>query len=58
VSPDDPEVREHVCDIVRRVGAKLREKMLGEMAGAPRKLPPGDDQKTHAASARGRFKAR
>lgn len=37
VTPDDPVVREHVCEIVLRIGAELRAQILADMA----RLPPG-----------------
>lgn len=39
VSPDDPVVREHVCEIVLRIGEALREALTRELAGAPQKIP-------------------
>lgn len=41
VTSDDPVVRENVCQVVLRVGASIREALSLELAGAPRKLPPG-----------------
>ena len=34
VSSDDPVVREHVCQVVLRVGQQLRERFLSELSGA------------------------
>jgi hypothetical protein len=42
VGPDDPVVREHVCEAVLRTGAELRAQILAELAccpPAPRMLP-------------------
>ena len=47
VAPDDPAVRERVCQVVLRIGAAMREKLTAELAGAPQKLPP--DHHPHAA---------
>ncbi len=30
VSPDDPEVRENVCRVILRIGAKMREKLAAD----------------------------
>ena len=35
VSPEDPVVKEHVCDIVMKVGEKLRELFQGEVESPP-----------------------
>ncbi|HEY8993422.1 MAG TPA: hypothetical protein VIM71_01955, partial [Lacunisphaera sp.] len=48
VSPEDPVVRENVCEIVLRIGAALREALTAEMAGAPQKIAM-DDHTPHAA---------
>ena len=49
VPPDDPVVKEHVCDIVLRIGASLREALTVELADAPQKVPFDDDHTPHAA---------
>jgi hypothetical protein len=40
VSADDPVVKEHVCEVILRIGADLRETLGAETAGAPQKVPP------------------
>jgi hypothetical protein len=48
VTPDDPVVRERVCEVVLRVGAQLRAQILSEMERlprAPRMLPVGVDER-------------
>ena len=45
VTADDPVVRENVCRIVLEVGAAMRETLTHDLAGAPQKLPPGDNPK-------------
>ncbi|MFZ5493705.1 MAG: hypothetical protein ACOZE5_00020 [Verrucomicrobiota bacterium] len=42
VRPDDPAVREHVCAVILRIGAALREVLTLELADAPKKLSPDD----------------
>ena len=32
VSPEDPVVREHVCEVILRIGRELRESILAELA--------------------------
>lgn len=49
VTPDDPVVKEHVCDIVMRIGASLRETLTVELADAPQKIAGDDDHTPHAA---------
>lgn len=49
VTPDDPVVREHVCDIVMLIGASLRESLTAEMTNAPRKISLGDGSSPRAA---------
>ncbi len=49
VTPDDPVVKEHVCDIVMRIGASLRETLTVELAAAPQKIACDDDHTPHAA---------
>lgn len=41
VSEDDPVVVEHVCDIVLRIGAELRERLSADLEKAPGRLPTG-----------------
>lgn len=48
VPPEDPVVRENVCEVILRIGAALREALLIELADAPRKIPL-DDHTPHAA---------
>ncbi len=49
VPADDPVVREHVCEILIRIGGALRESLTLELADAPRKIEPGGDHTPHAA---------
>jgi len=35
VSPDDPVVREHVCDVILRVGQQLRDSLINADPGEP-----------------------
>lgn len=48
VPSDDPVVREHVCEVILRVGAALRASLERELADAPKKIPLSD-HKPHAA---------
>jgi len=48
VPPEDPVVRENVCQVILRIGAALREALTLEMANAPQKIP-FDDHRPHAA---------
>ena len=48
VTPDDPAVKERVCEVILRIGAGLRESLALELADAPRKISP-DDHTPHAA---------
>lgn len=43
VTPDDPAVRAHVCEIILRIGAEMRARLEAEVAGhpAPVMLPSG-----------------
>ena len=47
VSPEDPVVREHVCDIVLSIGGQLRELIQGQ--DAARLCPVMMKQDSHAA---------
>jgi len=49
VSSDDPVVRENVCQVVLKVGARLREALGVELANAPQKLPMPPDHHPRAA---------
>ncbi len=35
VPPDDPVVREHVCDVILRIGRELREQLMSQVAARP-----------------------
>lgn len=35
VTPDDPVVREHVCEIVLRIGAELRAQIVADLTRRP-----------------------
>ena len=48
VPPEDPVVRENVCEVILRIGAALREALSLEMDNAPQKIPM-DDHTPHAA---------
>lgn len=47
VSPDDPVVKEHVCDIILNIGEKLRELFQDEDKG--RACPVVETSRTRAA---------
>jgi hypothetical protein len=49
VRPDDPAVKEHVCEVILRIGAGLRESLTLELADAPKKVSPDDGHTPHAA---------
>ena len=49
VGPDDPAVRQHVCDVILRIGAALRERLTGDLAAAPQKIPSEGDHTSDAA---------
>jgi hypothetical protein len=49
VPPDDPVVRERVCEVILRIGSALRESLTVELAEAPRKIPLADNHAPHAA---------
>ena len=48
VPPEDPVVRENVCEVILRIGAALREALMVETANAPQKISM-DDHTPHAA---------
>jgi hypothetical protein len=35
VPPDDPVVRDHVCEVILRIGRELRESILAQLAARP-----------------------
>jgi hypothetical protein len=35
VQPDDPAVREHVCDVILRIGRELRDSLMAEIEAHP-----------------------
>ena len=49
VPPDDPMVKERVCEVILRIGAALRETLALELADAPQKISQDDDHTPHAA---------
>lgn len=49
VPPEDPVVRERVCEVILRIGATLRETLALELADAPQKISRDDDHSPHAA---------
>lgn len=51
VTADDPVVREHVCEIVLRIGAGLRAALEAQIAAnpPPAQLPLTADGRRHAA---------
>ncbi len=54
VTPDDPVVRERVCEVILRIGAELRAEILAGMAHrppAPRMLPLAGDECEHGRAA-------
>ncbi len=54
VTADDPIVREHVCEVVLRIGAELRAAILADLARrppAPRALPIVDAGSEHGHAA-------
>ncbi|HLP24405.1 MAG TPA: hypothetical protein VK477_01915 [Acidobacteriota bacterium] len=54
VTPDDPVVREHVCEVVLRIGAELRAGIMADLARlppAPRMLPISDNDCEHGRAA-------
>ena len=54
VAPDDPVVREHVCEIILRVGAELRAQISADLTplpAAPRMLPLAADENAHGRAA-------
>jgi hypothetical protein len=48
VPPDDPAVRENVCQVILRIGATLRAALTEETANAPQKIAL-HDHSPHAA---------
>jgi hypothetical protein len=48
VSPEDPTVRENVCQVILRIGASLRESLMSETANAPQKISL-EEHTPHAA---------
>ena len=40
VSADDPVVREHVCDVVMRIGSELRSSFMAKFAGVEKTPAP------------------
>ena len=49
VPPEDPVVREKVCQVIMRIGATLREALELELADAPRKILTDNGHTPHAA---------
>jgi hypothetical protein len=49
VSADDPVVKDHVCEVILRIGATLREALSVELAHAPQQIPLDDRLPPHAA---------
>ena len=49
VPPEDPVVKERVCEVILRIGAALRETLALELADAPQKIPFDDGHTPHAA---------
>lgn len=49
VPPDDPVVRQNVCNVIMRIGADLRASLTVELADAPQKIPLNDRLPPHAA---------
>ncbi len=45
VPPDDPVVREKVCDVILRIGCEMREILMAQVAArpGPAMLPPRSD---------------
>ncbi len=48
VPPEDPVVRENVCQVILRIGATMRARLMIELPNAPQKIPT-DDHTPHAA---------
>jgi hypothetical protein len=51
VTPDDPIVRENVCEIVLRIGRELRETLMAQIAAEPGPAMVGDEQRRHDQAA-------
>jgi len=51
VPPDDPVVRENVCQVILRIGGELREKLCAQLATdpGPAMIPAQNFQHDHAA---------
>ena len=49
VPPDDPVVRQNVCEVILRIGATLRESLSADLANAPQQIPLNDRNPPHAA---------
>lgn len=51
VTPDDPVVRENVCQVILRIGCELREKIMAQLARhpGPTMLPPEEIPHDRAA---------
>jgi len=51
VAPNDPVVRENVCQVVLRIGLELRASLAAELAANPGPAPQSADESGHGAAA-------